>query len=288
MASQLRWKITKMMEAFEKAAGRPFPLSGRVEIIGASHWAGKSGQLFGLDEQGREGWFDVALDEIEGETCRNGIVAIDASCQLKVPEGTLEMGCPVGGECHGSNCVGCGWCRHSEAEGGGYMIISDPVEQQKERLKEVQEGKALSARLDATMAIPPELDIETNEIVGFYKLVGQREDGSPETRVPVCSDATLAALNGVLSGPPSTPAQREKWPQVVEDTSTMADPKVTAKVVDEAFCLAFATEADARICKVVVCVVVCVVARWRRSARIPTELNFANCLGSCSQTLCLT
>ena len=237
-----------MAEAFEEAAGRPFPLSGRVEIIGASHWAGKSGQLFGMDEQGREGWFDVAIDEIEGE-CRYGIVAINA-CHLKVPAGTLEMGCPVGGECHGSNCAGCGWCRHSEAEGGGYMIMEDPAERQKERLKEVQEGKALSARLDATMAIPPEIDIETNEIVAFYKLVREREDGSPETRIPVCSEATLAALNGVLSGPPSTPAQREKWPQVVEDTSTMADPVVTAKVIDEAFCLAFATEADARICKV--------------------------------------
>ena len=45
------------------------------------------------------------------------------------------------------------------------------------------------------------------------------------------SEETFAALNAILSGPPSSPEQRARWPRGI--TLDNADPVCTAKVIDE-------------------------------------------------------
>ena len=63
---------------------------------------------------------------------------------------------------------------------------------------------------------------------------------------------TFAALNAILSGPPSSPEQRARWPRGI--TLDNADPVCTAKVIDEGwgehrdtFVLAFESEEAARV-----------------------------------------
>jgi hypothetical protein len=66
------------------------------------------------------------------------------------------------------------------------------------------------------------------------------------------SEETFAALNAILSGPPSSPEQRARWPRGI--TLDNADPVCTAKVIDEGwgehrdtFVLAFESEEAARV-----------------------------------------
>ena len=66
------------------------------------------------------------------------------------------------------------------------------------------------------------------------------------------SEETFASLNAILSGPPSSPEQRARWPRGI--TLDNADPVCTAKVIDEGwgehrdtFVLAFESEEAARV-----------------------------------------
>ena len=68
----------------------------------------------------------------------------------------------------------------------------------------------------------------------------------------VNSEDTFAALNAILSGPPSSPEQRARWPRGI--TLDNANPVCTAKVIDEGwgehrdtFVLAFESEEAARV-----------------------------------------
>ena len=68
----------------------------------------------------------------------------------------------------------------------------------------------------------------------------------------VNSEESFAALNAILSGPPSSPEQRARWPRGI--TLDNADPVCTAKVIDEGwgehrdtFVLAFESEEAARV-----------------------------------------
>ena len=68
----------------------------------------------------------------------------------------------------------------------------------------------------------------------------------------VNSEECFAALNAILSGPPSSPEQRARWPRGI--TLDNADPVCTAKVIDEGwgehrdtFVLAFESEEAARV-----------------------------------------
>ena len=86
------------------------------------------------------------------------------------------------------------------------------------------------------------LSVDTDECVA---VIGK--SGVDGATLPYISDETFAALNAVISGPPSTPDQRAKWPRPSE-----TEPIATCKLINDAagrpaLCLAFASEVDARI-----------------------------------------
>ena len=92
------------------------------------------------------------------------------------------------------------------------------------------------------------LSVETDECVAVLLKDGLSD---PPEHIPDISEATFAALNAVLSGKPSSPEQRAKWPRGLGDVLD-ADPVVTAKVLRDAkgtkaFCLAFESEEAARV-----------------------------------------
>ena len=92
------------------------------------------------------------------------------------------------------------------------------------------------------------LSVETDECVAVLLKDGLSD---PPEHIPDISEATFAALNAVLSGKPSSPEQRAKWPRGLGEVLD-ADPVVTAKVLRDAkgtkaFCLAFESEEAARV-----------------------------------------
>ena len=108
--------------------------------------------------------------------------------------------------------------------------------------RSIQEGPHRSA------AARQLLSVETDECVAVLLKDGLSD---PPERIPDISEATFAALNAVLSGKPSSPEQRAKWPRGLGDVLD-ADPVVTAKVLRDAkgtkaFCLAFESEEAARV-----------------------------------------
>ena len=90
----------------------------------------------------------------------------------------------------------------------------------------------------APPALPADLAVDTDEIVA---VVAKR----PEARGPIVSKKTLTALNGLLSGPASSEENRAVWPERVRNVA--GDPVVAVKVVENALCLAFASDADAEV-----------------------------------------
>ena len=58
------------------------------------------------------------------------------------------------------------------------------------------------------------LSVDTNECVAVLLKDGLSD---PPERIPDISEATFAALNAVLSGKPSSPEQRAKWPRGLGD-----------------------------------------------------------------------
>ena len=92
------------------------------------------------------------------------------------------------------------------------------------------------------------LSVETDECVAVLLKDGLSD---PPEYIPDISEATFAALNTILSGKPSSPEQRAKWPRGLGEVLD-ADPVVTAKVLRDAkgtkaFCLAFESEEAARV-----------------------------------------
>ena len=84
-----------------------------------------------------------------------------------------------------------------------------------------------------------EVDVPTEEIVAILGK-GTTHDFGADVEFA----ATLDALNAVLSGPPSSPERRGRWPRgIVLD----ADPVATCKIIDNAICIAFASEDAARV-----------------------------------------
>ena len=84
-----------------------------------------------------------------------------------------------------------------------------------------------------------EVDVPTEEIVAILGK-GTTHDFGADVEFA----ATLEALNAVLSGPPSSPERRGRWPRgIVLD----ADPVATCKIIDNAICIAFASEDAARV-----------------------------------------
>ena len=65
------------------------------------------------------------------------------------------------------------------------------------------------------------LSVETDECVA---VIGK--SGVDGATLPYISDETFAALNAVISGPPSTPDQRAKWPRPSE-----TEPIATCKLI---------------------------------------------------------
>ena len=111
-------------------------------------------------------------------------------------------------------------------------------------------GAAIQASPHCSAAARRLLSVETDECVAVLLKDGLSTGGDP-ARIPDISEATLAALNAVLSGKPSSPEQRAKWPRGLGDVLD-ADPIVTAKVLRDAkgtkaFCLAFESEEAARV-----------------------------------------
>ena len=90
-------------------------------------------------------------------------------------------------------------------------------------------GAAIQASPHCSAAARRLLSVETDECVAVLLKDGLSTGGDP-ARIPDISEATLAALNAVLSGKPSSPEQRAKWPRGLGDVLD-ADPVVTAKVL---------------------------------------------------------
>jgi hypothetical protein len=85
------------------------------------------------------------------------------------------------------------------------------------------------------------LSVEMDECVAVLM-----KDGMPDI-----TEATFATLNSIISGKPSSPEQRAKWPRGLGDVLA-ADPVATAKFLydaegTKAFCLAFASVENARV-----------------------------------------
>ena len=82
----------------------------------------------------------------------------------------------------------------------------------------------------------PEDQVQTQEVVAIVSTRHDPEDPG--------FAAALDALTAVLSGPPSSPERRGRWPRgIVLD----ADPVATCKIIDNAICIAFASEDAARV-----------------------------------------
>ena len=150
----------------------------------------------------------------------------------------------------------------AEAMGKFEAMFADLLVEVKEgRLSQEEAIQAATRRMeahrDAIQASPHcsaaarrLLSVETDECVAVLLKDGLSTGGDP-ARIPDISEATLAALNAVLSGKPSSPEQRAKWPRGLGDVLD-ADPIVTAKVLRDAkgtkaFCLAFESEEAARV-----------------------------------------
>lgn len=93
------------------------------------------------------------------------------------------------------------------------------------------------------------LSVETDECVAVLMKDGMTS--APDERMPDITEATFAALNSIISGKPSSPAQRAKWPRGLGD-ALAADPVATAKFLydvegTKAFCLAFDSVESARV-----------------------------------------
>ena len=92
------------------------------------------------------------------------------------------------------------------------------------------------------------LSVEMDECVAVLMKDGMTS--APDERMPDITEATFAALNSIISGKPSSPEQRAKWPRGLGDVLA-ADPVATAKFLydaegTKAFCLAFASVENAR------------------------------------------
>ena len=85
--------------------------------------------------------------------------------------------------------------------------------------------------------LDPEDQVQTQEVVAIVSTRHDPEDPG--------FAAALDALTAVLSGPPSSPERRGRWPR--RNGLLNADPVATAKVVDGAFVIAFASEEAARV-----------------------------------------
>ena len=129
----------------------------------------------------------------------------------------------------------------AEAMGKFEAMFADLLVEVKEgRLSQEEAIQAATRRMeahrDAIQASPHcsaaarrLLSVETDECVAVLLKDGLSTGGDP-ARIPDISEATLAALNAVLSGKPSSPEQRAKWPRGLGDVLD-ADPVVTAKVL---------------------------------------------------------
>ena len=97
--------------------------------------------------------------------------------------------------------------------------------------------------LDNSDAARDAMRVETDEVVAVL------HKSRPDAPIPEISEASFAALNAIISLPPSNAPQRARWPRgIVLD----ADPVCTAKIINDAegtpaVCLAFDSEDCARV-----------------------------------------
>ena len=98
--------------------------------------------------------------------------------------------------------------------------------------------------VDNSAAARDAMRVETDEVVAVL------HKSRPDAPLPEISEESFAALNAIISLPPSNPPQRARWPRgIVLD----ADPVCTAKIINDAegtpaVCLAFDSEDAARVC----------------------------------------
>ena len=98
-------------------------------------------------------------------------------------------------------------------------------------------------RVDNSAAARDMMRVETDEVVAVL------HKSRPDAPLPEISEESFAALNAIISLPPSNPPQRARWPRgIVLD----ADPVATCKIINDAegtpaVCLAFDSEDAARV-----------------------------------------